>query len=184
MKHITTLCGLIVLIAGVGTVMAQQVADLSYRPPIPHPAYPTEKGPRIGIDEAHNNFHTANGRYKPFAELLRRDGYRVGRLRKSLSAKSLEDVDVVVIANPLHKQNNNNWKLPTPSAFSKEEIAALHTWVEEGGSLFLIADHMPFPGGARRPGEGVRDNFQQRFCQTGKLPARKPRQIWAKNRTN
>ena len=25
----------------------------------------------------HHNFHTADGRYLPFAELLRRDGYRV-----------------------------------------------------------------------------------------------------------
>jgi hypothetical protein len=32
-----------------------------------------------------NNFHTADGRYKPFAELLRRDGYRVEALSQRLS---------------------------------------------------------------------------------------------------
>ncbi len=29
------------------------------------------------FDEAHNNFHTAGGRYKPFAELIANDGYKV-----------------------------------------------------------------------------------------------------------
>jgi len=37
---------------------------------------------------------------------------------------------------------------PNPSAFRKDEIAALHSWVEKGGSLFLIADHAPFPAAA------------------------------------
>jgi hypothetical protein len=56
---------------------AQQVADTSFRPPIPAPAYRPGRGPVVLLDEAHFNFHTAGGRYKPFAELLRRDGYVV-----------------------------------------------------------------------------------------------------------
>ncbi|HSK41151.1 MAG TPA: hypothetical protein VK943_15400, partial [Arenibaculum sp.] len=43
-----------------------------------------------------------------------------------------------------------NWTLPTPSAFTDEEIAAVKEWVEGGGSLLLIADHMPFPGAAEK----------------------------------
>jgi hypothetical protein len=38
--------------------------------------------------------------------------------------------------------------LPTPSAFTEDEIENIVKWIEEGGSLFLIADHMPFPGSA------------------------------------
>ncbi len=36
--------------------------------------------------------------------------------------------------------------LPTPPALEREEVAALAAWVHDGGSLLLIADHMPFPG--------------------------------------
>ena len=53
-----------------------------------------------------------------------------------------------MIANALNEINTENWFLPTPSAFSSEEIAAVQKWVERGGSLFLIADHMPMGGAA------------------------------------
>jgi hypothetical protein len=55
---------------------------------------------------------------------------------------------VLVIANALHARNREDWFLPTPSAFTPAEIAAVEAWVREGGSLLLIADHMPFPGAA------------------------------------
>jgi hypothetical protein len=100
------------------------------------------------IDEAHHNFHTAGGRYKPFAELLRRDGYRVDGLGQPLSADSLNGVEVLVIANALNERNVKDWSLPTPSAFTMDETAAVRAWVEKGGSLFLIVDHLPFPGAA------------------------------------
>src|SRR5262245_56235288 len=129
-------------------VSGQQVADLEYKPPIPRPAYEAGKGPRVAIDEAHHNFHTAEGRYKPFAELLRRDGYRVDALRQLFSAESLQGVDVLVISNALNERNAEDWSVPNPSAFRKDEIAALHSWVEKGGSLLLIADHAPFPAAA------------------------------------
>jgi hypothetical protein len=131
-----------------GIVSGQQVADLEYKPPLPQPAYEAGKGPRVAIDEAHHNFHTAEGRYKPFAELLRRDGYRVDALRQLFSAESLKGVDVLVISNALNERNAEDWSPPNPSAFTKDEIAALHSWVEEGGSLLLIADHAPFPAAA------------------------------------
>jgi hypothetical protein len=131
-----------------GLVSAQQVPDLKYNPSIPQPAYEAEKGPRIAIDEAHNNFHTAGGRYKPFAELVRRDGYRVDGLGRLFSADALKGVAVLVIANPVNERNINDWSLPTPSAYTPDEIAAVQAWVKAGGSLLLIADHMPFPGAA------------------------------------
>lgn len=51
-----------------------QQADLSFEPSIPKPAYTQGEGPVVQIDEAHFNFHTVDGRYAPFAKLLRRDG--------------------------------------------------------------------------------------------------------------
>ena len=58
----------IVLLGTTRIGLAQQVSDVAYKPPVPRPAYKSGKGPRIVIDEAHHNFHTAEGRYKPFAQ--------------------------------------------------------------------------------------------------------------------
>jgi hypothetical protein len=100
------------------------------------------------VDEAHNNFHTAEGRYLPFAALLRRDGYVVVPSREPFTAKSLERGAILVIANAVATQNVNRPTLPTPPAFTEGEVAAVRGWVARGGSLLLIADHMPWPGAA------------------------------------
>jgi hypothetical protein len=157
----------ILMLAAAGVVQAQQVPDLNYNPPIPRPAYEPGLGPRVAIDEAHYNFHTAGGRYKPFAELLRRDGYRVDSLKVPFSATSLKTVDVLVIANALNVRNDEDWSLPTPSAFTGDEIAAVRSWVEKGGSLLLIADHMPFAGAASELGTALGVEFSNGYARLG-----------------
>ena len=157
----------LVLLASTGLVPAQQAPDLQYQPPLPRPAYEVEKGPRVAIDEAHHNFHTADGRYRPFAELLRRDGYRAQGLAKPLSADALKATDVLVIANALHERNIRDWSLPTPSAFTPDEIAALHVWVDMGGALLLIADHMPFPGAANDLAKAFGVEFSNGYARAG-----------------
>ncbi|HXV13328.1 MAG TPA: DUF4350 domain-containing protein [Candidatus Krumholzibacteria bacterium] len=129
---------------------AQQVADSLFSPRIESPAYPTEHGPVVLLDEAHHNFHTSGGRFFAFAKTLRRDGYIVRPLRASVTRAALDSARVFVISNALHAQNEEDWFLPTPSAFTDDEIAAVKAWVEDGGSLFLIADHMPFPGAVEK----------------------------------
>jgi hypothetical protein len=138
----------ILLLLGAGTALAQQVADTDFAPRVSAPAFADGKGPRVAIDEAHFNFHTADGRYAPFAQLLRGDGFVVTPLKQKPSSSALADIDVLVIANALNERNVEEWSLPTPSAFSAEEIAAVHDWVQAGGALLLIADHMPFGGAA------------------------------------
>jgi hypothetical protein len=59
------------------TLFSQQVADTTFNPLIPQPEYASGKGPVVAVDEGHYNFHTAGGRYLPFARLLRADGYVV-----------------------------------------------------------------------------------------------------------
>ena len=130
------------------STLAQQVADTAFSPPIPQPMYETGQGPVVLIDEAHFNFHTVDGRYLPFANLLRRDGYDVRGSKAPFSKISLSVGKILVIANALAEKNKDQWKLPTPSAFTAEEVAAVKEWVQNGGSLFLIVDHMPFPGAA------------------------------------
>lgn len=133
---------------GAAALNAQQVADTVFQPQPGTPAFAGGQGPVVLIDEAHHNFHTAEGRYSPFARLLRRDGYVVRPSRSRFDAASLASAKVLVIANALAAANETNWTLPTPSAFDAAEIRAVHDWVENGGSLLLIADHLPFGGAA------------------------------------
>lgn len=129
-------------------VGAQQVADTSFRPVIHAPAFAPGHGPLVLLDEAHTNFHTVNGRYAPFVRLLERDGFVVRPNRLRFSRAALDSARVLVIANALAKVNETNWRLPNPSAFEPDEIAAVRDWVRAGGSLLLIADHMPMAGAA------------------------------------
>ena len=137
-----------VLLAPWGPVHAQQVADSAYSPPIPVAAYEPGAGPTVLIDEAHFNFHTAGGRYLAFANLLRRDGYRVRASALPFTREALQDADILVISNALAERNVEDWSLPTDPAFAGAEVEAVRDWVFGGGSLMLIADHMPMPGAA------------------------------------
>ncbi len=135
-------------IAAPGPSVAQQVADPEFQPVLEHPTYPQGMGPVVAVDEAHHNFHTRDGRYSGFTRLLRADGYKVVSSLTLFDGVVDESIDVLVIANALHASNLSEWQLPTPSAFTPQEIEVLAAWVSGGGSLFLIADHMPFPGAA------------------------------------
>lgn len=130
------------------SLQAQQVADTLFIPKVGAPAYREGAGPVVLLDEAHYNFHTAGGRYLAFARLTGKDGYVVQPNRVRFTRPELDKAKILVIANALAKENQNDWVLPTPSAFDSSEIAAVREWVKDGGSLFLIADHMPFPGAA------------------------------------
>jgi hypothetical protein len=127
---------------------SQQVADKDFNPPIIDPEYQAGEGPVVFIDEGHNNFHTKNGRYKAFSDLLERDGYQVKAFKGEFTREKLDRGKILVISNALNKKNIRNWYLPTPSAFTQGEIEKVKQWVQDGGSLFLIADHMPMAGAA------------------------------------
>ncbi len=177
---------LLVSVAGAVDVAAQQLPNVEYRPAVKRPAFTVDTGPRVVIDDMHHNFHTANGRYRPFADLLRRDGYRVDGLGKKIDNDVLQTIDTLVIVNALNQRNKTDWSLPTPSAFSSDEVDAVRRWVEAGGSLLLIADHMPFPGAASelagafgvtfsngyaRPGHRKRGRVDTFESQTGLMPS-------------
>jgi len=129
-------------------LQSQQIADTTYQPVLSHPAYAREKGPVVFVDEGHFNFHTRNGRYRAFADLLERDGYRVLSYAGIFEKKELKKGKILVISNALNETNVDDWYLPTPSAFTEKEIKILNRWVKRGGNLFLIADHMPMAGAA------------------------------------
>lgn len=133
-----------------GSALAQQAPDPDADLTVARPAWAVGAGPRVVIDAGHHNFHTVDGRFAPFAAVLRADGYRVEGRSAAFTAESLKDVDILVVSNALNAVNDTDggWKLPNPSAFTPAEIAAVRAWVAGGGSLLLIADHMPFAGAA------------------------------------
>ncbi len=119
-----------------------QRADTGFNVSVAHPAF-TGWHPRVAIDEAHNNFHTAEGRYKPFADLVSNDGCVVSRSTGPLDAQALGRCDVLVIANASVPDAGGDATNPS-SAFTDEECRAVQRWIWEGGSLLLITDHEPF----------------------------------------
>ncbi|MHC4996481.1 MAG: DUF4350 domain-containing protein, partial [Planctomycetota bacterium] len=158
-----------VLVAVLGCVSwgatAQQRAAKDFVPEVANPTHAMGAGPVVWIDEAHHNYHTKDGRYQSFAKFLAKDGYRVGANTAPFSAKTLKGCDVLVVANALHASNAKSWRLPTPSAFTADEVEAVRAWVAGGGSLVLIADHMPFPGAAAELGAAFGFSFTNGYTQ-------------------
>lgn len=129
-------------------LFAQYIADTSYNPIIQNPEYELGEGPIVFIDEGHYNFHTKNGRYKPFSNFLERDGYNVIAYKGIFKKDELAKGKILVISNALN-ENVEDWVIPNPSAFTKSEIDEVRQWVIGGGNLFLIADHMPMANAAK-----------------------------------
>jgi hypothetical protein len=131
----------------------QQIVDPDFQPVVESPAYATG-GPTVAIDQAHSNFHTAGGQYSPFAALLTMDGYRVVALDNEFNAATLARVKVLVVANARNLTALLEGDISKP-AFTEQECDAVRDWVNDGGSLLLIADHAPYGNAA--------DNLAQRF---------------------
>ena len=131
---------LVFALAFTSIVSGQQQADPTFDASVKNPAYTTTH-PRVSFDEAHFNFHTASGRYKPFADLVGNDGYRVTPNKEKFTADSLNGFAVLVIANAGAAQQSSADR--SKSAFTDAECDAVREWVRGGGALLLIADHAP-----------------------------------------
>jgi hypothetical protein len=123
---------------------SDQQPDPDFIPQNTKSTFSKSNSPVVFIDEAHNNFLTKNGRYKPFSQVLSSDGYTVKSSTEKLTLAYLKQANILVIATALDK-NRKDWAPPFGDAFEKNEIDVIKQWVSEGGSLFLVADHTPFP---------------------------------------
>ncbi|KIG18353.1 hypothetical protein DB30_00638 [Enhygromyxa salina] len=139
---------------------------------VPTPSFAAGTGPRVAIDAGHNNYRIRSN-YAVFAEALTGDGFTVEFVDAPFNATVLASVDLLVIVNPLNAKNVGDWSLPTPSAFTPDEIAAVGDWVEAGGGLWVVADHMPFPGAAEalaaRVGFALNNGFGFREREPGQI---------------
>jgi hypothetical protein len=107
-------------------VLAQQLPDPEFNTSVENPAYSRSR-PRVMFDEAHHNFHTTDGRYKPFADLMMNDGYQVIRSRKPFTKQSLDSFKILVIANALGAEEMDD-EGADQSAFTEDEIKAVYDW--------------------------------------------------------
>jgi hypothetical protein len=120
--------------------------DTQYDASVATPTYAATH-PTILFDAAHRNFHTSESRYKPFADLMRNDGYRIVANQRPFTAASLAGHDILVIANAMGAEGAGD---SDAAAFTEAECEAVADWVRGGGALLLIADHAPFGAAAER----------------------------------
>jgi len=117
-----------------------QIADPYFDATVDTPAY-NKNYPRVMFDEGHFNAHTTGGLYKPFADLIANDGYKVVPGKEKFSMDSLEDYDILVVSNARGGAAKGTGGYP---AFKDDECETIKEWVSNGGSLLLIADHAPY----------------------------------------
>lgn len=132
--------GSTVLVPGVagGALNPAQGADPAFDAHVVRPAY-VNRRPRVLFDEIHNNADTSNGRYKPFADLVTSDGYRLAPGKQRFSRIALAGYDVLVIVNAAGPGSKRD-----ASPFTEQECDAVRDWVSAGGGLLLISDNAPF----------------------------------------
>ncbi len=116
----------------------RQGADPAFNAQVVRPAY-VNRRPRVLFDEAHNNADTSLGRYKPCADLITSDGYRLVPGKRSFSKIALTGYEVLVIVNAAGPGSKRD-----TSPFTEQECDAVRDWVSAGGALLLISDHSPF----------------------------------------
>jgi hypothetical protein len=156
----TLRAGLLVFAIGmVWTLWPAQDVDASFRPRDTERTF-TERRPRIAIDEGHHNVHTSDGRYRPFARLMERDGFRVTAVPGRITPQALRNVDIFMTANALGykgmaQQAANlagleRWVRLDLDAFDADEIDRLRAWVANGGNALIVADHPPASDASKR----------------------------------
>jgi len=140
-------------------MFGQQLPDSSYKPTVTRATYPPNAGPTILVDEAHNNAQKLDERLAAFGKLVTADGFVVRANREQINASLLKGASVLMISNAAAPES----RAASPSAFTDQEITAIQDWVTAGGSLLLIADHMPAPAAAARLAQAFGVQFMNGF---------------------
>ena len=125
-------------------------ADPNFDAKVAHPAYSgTKRRVRVLFDEGHHSVLTANGLYKPLADLITSDGYEVFASRAQFSPQVLAKGDVLIIVNARRAELMGETG-SAGAAFTESECNAVRDWINAGGSLLLIAGTGPPAAAAER----------------------------------
>jgi hypothetical protein len=133
------------LLLASAAAFAQVEVDPDFDATLKVKTYGAKEHPHVVIDEAHNNLHTAEGLYKPLATLLTNDGYEVEAGKEKFQQQTLRAMRVLIIANA---RSEGAAEGASQSPFTDAECDIVLEWVSGGGSLLLIADHVPFGSAA------------------------------------
>lgn len=94
----------------------------------------------VGVDATHANRHTLDGTYQAFGRVVEEPAVRVPEqvvvrsvTGSRITRPVLDELDVLVIAGP-------------EEAVTRREVRVIDEWVHDGGALFLVIDHHPYPG--------------------------------------
>lgn len=134
------------LILMVFSLEAQPTIDSTFRVSIDRSFFDGDESPKVLIDEAHNNYHKKEGGLYAFTRMMEDDGAQVFSNSSAFTEELLNKYDVLIIVNAIHESNLQSWQIPCPSAFTDDEIDAVVNFIAQGGSLLLVADHMPMGG--------------------------------------
>jgi hypothetical protein len=111
------------------------------------PAFNDVARPVIVFAEGHNNFGDNRDSFSAEMEqFLASEGFDLKQHMGAITREALKGVSILHTDNALAPENQDNWTLPTPSAFTHEEISIIYDWVHDGGSLLMVIEHMPFGG--------------------------------------
>lgn len=110
------------------------------------PAWEKDQGPKVVIHRAVSPY-AQRGSFDPFKILSQTDGLTLNYLDKGIDKAILSDTKILVIPNAYTENYRQFSTLEAPSVYTAEEISMIKNWVEEGGSLLVLADHSPFAGG-------------------------------------
>ena len=103
--------------------------------------------PVIVFAEGHNNFGDDRDSFSvEMEQFLASEGFDLKQHMGAITREALKGVSILHTDNALAPENQDNWTLPTPSAFTPEEISIIYDWVHDGGSLLMVIEHMPFGG--------------------------------------
>src|SRR5712692_220883 len=123
----------------------QLTIDESFNPPIASPAFALGKGPRVAVDEHHQNVVSLSSYLGPVGRFLSRDGYRMQPWTQAVELSALKGIRGFIIANPQAPKD----AATGASAFTADEVRSLRQWARSGGGPLVIADRAPFGGPAQ-----------------------------------
>ena len=91
----------------------------------------------------------------------------------------MEQTKILVICNALNYKNIES-EQPVYSAFSNDEIQSINSWVKNGGSLFLIADHTPFSSASKELAITFGFEFTDGYAEK-KISSKYPSDLFCRN---
>lgn len=115
--------------------------DPDFKPEVAIPYFKV-RHPVILFDQAHMNMASDDGRYAPLIHLLESDGFVVKNVMAKFTPALLSEGNILYIASS--QGIDSERKIEKNSVtFTDDEVETVQSWVKNGGSLLMMAEHSP-----------------------------------------